>query len=227
MEAFGRSVLSVLVIAAVTACSDMTPLEVGDAGLHSESPVSQAGSAADPTTSSVHWLSDLSDVEGATAQLTRTTSGASYSFRTTGLDAGHVVTMWWVIFNVPSECEHPVDEIGAACGLEDLSNPDVQASVMGGDGHIVGASGRSTHAGHLREGEISTYHPDFVGSPGIIDAMEAEIHLVLRTHGPMIPGMIDEMRSTFEAACTPESSNGHGNGPNECADLQAAAFSAP
>lgn len=175
---------------------------------------------------SVHGLSDLSDVEGAAAKLTRTNSGVSYSFRTTGLDKGHVVTMWWVIFNVPEECSNPIPEIGAQCGLPDLSNPDVQSSVMGGQGHIVGKSGRSTHAAHLREGEITTYHPAFVGSPGLLDAMEAEIHLVLRTHGPMIPGMISEMRSTFEAACTPASSNGFGDGPNECADLQAAAFPA-
>lgn len=57
--------------------------------------------------------------------------------------------------------------------------------------------------------------------------MEAEIHLVLRTHGPAIPGVIPEMRTTSEAGCTPESSFGFGDGPNECADLQAAGFPAP
>lgn len=72
-----------------------------------------------------------------------------------------------------------------------------------------------------------TFHPAFEGTPGLLDAMEAEIHLVLRTHGSMIPGMIDEMRSTFEAGCKPESGAGFGEGPDDCADLQAAAVPAP
>lgn len=175
-----------------------------------------------PTQSSVHWLpaSDeppLSEVEGATAQLTRTNSSVAYTFRTNGLERGHVVTMWWVIFNNPDECENPIPTIGANCDLPDLFNAAVMPSVMGGDGNLVGESGESTHAGHLREGEITTFHPAFVGSPGLDDAMKAEIHLVLRTHGPAIPDMLAEMRSTFDAGCD----------VNDCADLQAAAFPAP
>ncbi len=212
--------LTALTLFFLTACTDGPLMDVRQTDVDPQFQVS-------PTQSSVHWLSDLSDVEGATAQLTRTRSSVSYSFRTTGLEKGHVVTMWWVIFNNPDACENPIPAISADCGLPDLFNPDVRASVMGGDGHLVGESGKSTHAGHLREGEIITFHPAFVGTPGLLDAMGAEIHLVLRTHGPAIPGMIDEMRTTFEAGCTPESSAGFGDGPNECADLQAAAFPAP
>lgn len=213
-----------LVALAPSACADELPTETNplDASrMNASAPASMVQSAT------VHWLSDLSDVEGATAQFTRTNSGAAYSFRTTGLEKGHVVTMWWVIFNNPDECENPNPTLEAACGIPDLFNGDVEASVMGGDGNIVGGSGRSTLAGHLREGQLKTFHPAFRGTPGLVDAMRAEVHLVLRSHGPAIPGMIEEMRTTFEAACTPESSAGFGSGPNECADLQAAAFPAP
>lgn len=140
------------VVVAVVACADDLPVEANPADaplLNASAPASMIQSA------SVHWLSDLSDAEGATAQLKRTKSGAAYSFRTTGLEKGHVVTMWWVIFNNPEECE------------------------------------------------ITTFHPAFVGSPGLLDARGAEIHLVLRRHGPAIPGMIDEMRTNFEPHAHP------------------------
>lgn len=188
---------------------------------------SLSASKASVQRASVHWLADLSVVGGAAAQLTRTGSGVGYSFRTTGFEKGHVVTMWWVIFNHPEECDNPIPQIGSDCNLPDLFNPDVQASVLWGGGNIVGNSGRTTIAGHLGEGEITTFHPLFVDSPGLLDAMEAEIHLVIRTHGPAIPGMIPEMRTTFEGGCTPATSFGFGNGPNECAEPQAAAFAHP
>lgn len=116
------------VVVAVVACTDDLPVEANPADaplLNASTPASMIQSA------SVHWLSDLSDVEGATAQLKRTKSGAAYSFRTTGLEKGHVVTMWWVIFNNPEECENPVPDLKSECNLPDLSNPDVEPSVMG------------------------------------------------------------------------------------------------
>lgn len=216
--------LTVAAALSLAACADELPFETDRA--EPEPPVRVATSVS-PMQSSVHWLSDLSTVDGATAQLTRTESGIGFSLRTTGLEKGHVVTLWWVIFNNPEQCENAVPAIGSDCDLPDLFEPAVQASVMWAAGNLIGQSGRTTFGGHLSEGEVSTFHPAFVGSPGLLDAMGAEIHLVVHTHGPAIPGMMQEMLTTFEAGCTPGSSLGFGNGPNECADLQAAAFPAP
>ncbi len=223
MRTLATTALATAAVLSIAACADELPSEAEPTA--SELPATVSSSVA-PMRSSVHWLSDLSTVDGATAQLTRTQSGVSFSFRTTGFEGHHVVTLWWVIFNNPEECENPIPAIGADCNLPDLFNPDVQASVMWAAGNIVGRSGRTTWGGHLSEGEVTTFHPVFVGSPGLLDAMGAEIHLVGRTHGPKIPGMVRQMMSTFEAGCTPGSSLGFGNGPNECADLQAAAFTA-
>jgi len=46
--------------------------------------------------------------------------------------------------------------------------------------------------------------------------MEAEIHLVVRTHGEALPGMIDEQIYTMSGGCNPE-----------CIDLQDAIFYPP
>lgn len=213
------AVVTVLAIVWITACTADHPMESHTGSL--------SASEASVQRASVHWLADLSAVDGAAAQLTRTGSGVSYTSRTTGLEKGHVVTTWWVIFNNPEECDNPVPAIGSSCNVPDLFNPDVEGSVLWGGGNIVGNSGRTTIAGHLAEGEITAFHPLFVGTPGLLDALGAEIHLVIRTHGPAIPGMIREMRTTFEGGCTPETSFGFGNGPNECAEPQAAAFAAP
>ena len=160
------------------------------------------------------------DVTG-TAQLVRTDTGVSYNLRTTGLEQGHAISIWWVIFNNPEECAED-------CTLPDLFNPDVAASVQSGGGHAVGASGNSAFAGHLNEGEVTNSHPlhalPGLANPGLLDPRGAEIHLVVRTHGELIPGMNHEMFTTFEGGCTADTSFGAGDGPNECADLQFAIF---
>jgi hypothetical protein len=55
---------------------------------------------------------------------------------------------------------------------------------------------------------------------GLMDARKAEIHFVIRSHGPLIPGIIHEQISTFNAGCggfPPELGT---PGPNTCEDLQ-------
>lgn len=214
------SLLPAVAAVALLGCSDTTPVQLDDVA-----PAPRFSMSA--MTSSVHWLSDLSDVEGASATLNRANRSISFTFRTNGFEHGHVATLWWVIFNNPDACENPVPEIGAACGLPDLFIEEVAATVMHAAGNIVGKSGKVAWGGSLREGEITTYHPAFEGAPALMDAQEAEIHIVARTHGPLIPEMTRGMLTTFEVGCTPETSGDFGDGPNECADLQAAAFPAP
>lgn len=222
-----RKLLSLSVAAllgpALVGCADDLPVATSSV----DAPRSNA-SAPTMQEASVHWLSDLSEVDDGTARLTRRNSSVSFSFRTTGLEKGHAITIWWVIFNNPDACTHPNATIGSRCDAPDLGNPDVEASVLWAAGNLAGQSGRSGFGGHLKEGEVTTFHPAFVGSPGLVDAGEAEIHLVLRTHGPLIQQLAQEMlQGSFAGGCTPETSGGFGDGPNACANLQAAAFPAP
>ncbi|MDQ3972803.1 MAG: hypothetical protein M3276_00350 [Actinomycetota bacterium] len=41
-------------------------------------------------------------------------------------------------------------------------------------------------------------HSDALLGPGLTNPMPAEIHAVVRTHGPVIPGMVDEQIHTFQ-----------------------------
>lgn len=178
-----------------------------------------AGGPADHQTGAVV---DIETGEGVgVARLVRTDSGVSYNLRTTGLDKGHATSNWWVIFNNPDACATE------PCDLADLFVPAVDAAVMAGGGNAVGGSGRSSYAAHLSVGQITREHPAFEGGPGLTNPRGAEIHLVVRSHGPIIPGMNRAMFHSFEVGCTPETSAGFGDGPNECADLQVAVFLQP
>lgn len=67
--------------------------------------------------------------------------------------------------------------------------------------------------------------PVFKGIPavGIEDAFKAEIHLVLRSHGELLPDHIQEMVSTFNAGCLDQSPELGTPGPNTCTNIQSSA----
>ena len=162
------------------------------------------------------------------ARLVRTDTGVGYNLRTSDLEKGHAISIWWVIFNNREYCATD------PCGIADLfvdfptdltPNPDVDPAVMSGGGHVVGGSGNAGFAGHLNEGQITNEHPLFLDGPGLIDARTAEIHLVVRSHGPVQPGLNHGMFNSFEEGCEvflPAGSVPEAVG--ECADQQFAVF---
>ncbi|HEX9093262.1 MAG TPA: hypothetical protein VF902_04705 [Coriobacteriia bacterium] len=115
----------------------------------------------------------IADVPGASSTLVRTTNGISVTLQTSGLPAGHAVTMWALIFNDPSAC-------GAGGCHEmngDLNIPAVQGSVYRVTGHVVGE--RGSFAGLVPVGDAA----NAVRGPGLLDPYGAEIHLIVRDHG--------------------------------------------
>lgn len=59
-------------------------------------------------------------------------------------------------------------------------------------GHIVGASGKGNFSAHLSIG------------PNFSNPLTAEVHMVLRSHGPAVPGMIPEQIHTWDEGCDPD-----------------------
>jgi hypothetical protein len=109
----------------------------------------------------------------------------------------HSYTVWWVIFNNPAAC------VGG-CGADDLPNPAVGAAVFYAAGFVtgMGTSGNvsaTIDAGRLPEGiDIET------GTglePG--NGFRAEVHIVIRTHGPTIAGIVDQQIGSFNGGCPP------------------------
>jgi hypothetical protein len=135
-------------------------------------------------------------VPGA-ANLTRTGEGISFRVYTTGLTAG-AYTIWIVIFNRPENCTSP-----GGCMAPDLANPAVEGSVVYGTGSIVGMDMVANFHGSLSAGAppdgIQVNMPAGTVN-GLKDSRKAEIHLVVRGHGPVSgTGNAAIQLSTFEA----------------------------
>lgn len=122
------------------------------------------------------------------------------TLRTSELEPNAAYTVWWVAFNYPDECA------SSPCGEPDLVDPDVMTLVTHAAGHVMGANGEGSFAGSLREGAVvHNLLGDLGAGPAVgslVDAQEAEIHLVVRTHGPKnTPGGVPDQLHTFEVLC--------------------------
>jgi len=147
-------------------------------GLLSVVVVSRAGAATQTTSPVTTFAGGLA----GTSTLTRTASGISFTLSTSGLEARHAVTVWWMVLN-----------------------PDGSLSVQYAAGHVVGAGGTATFAGFLRVGDTNGV---INNGPGLLDALEANVVLVVRDHGELDPSQANQQIQTFDA-CNPT-----------CTDLQ-------
>jgi hypothetical protein len=141
-------------------------------GLLSVVLISRAG-AATQTTSPV---TTFAGAPVGTSTLTRTDSGISFSLSTSGLQAGHAVTIWWMVFN-----------------------HDGPLSVQYAAGHVIDEGGAAEFGGYLQEGDTEGV---INGGPGLLDAQGANVVLVVRDHGPADPNRVDEQIHTI-GACNP------------------------
>jgi hypothetical protein len=174
-------------------------------------------------------MTDASVVEDGSSTLVRTKDGIAATLQTSDLQPGNGYTMWWVIFNNPEKCQYSMPGV-TSCGEEDVfgepfGETPVQVSVQYAAGAIVSETGTANFGASLNEGELPEQPGQLVFGPGLINARKAEVHLVVRNHGPAIPGMVESQLTTFGGACTAETDpTGVGPlGPNSCADVQFAA----
>jgi hypothetical protein len=141
-------------------------------------------------------------------ELIRGKDGAFMSVTTKNLTPGWVYTAWMGAFNNPEECAtHP-------CSGADFANPAVQGSRINCGGRIIGPDGSATYGSFVRIGDTTSA---FDG-PGLLDPKHAEIHLVVRSHGPAVMGMaLADQLSMFNGGCP----------PNMCVNVQVAVHQPP
>lgn len=117
------------------------------------------------------------------------------------------LTLWWVVFNNPEACD-------GACDGTDLGNPAVEPSVLYSSGRVAARNGRATLVGSVYEAKRG-YQDEIIAGPGLIDADKAEIHMVVRSHGPRIRAIeLEQITQFLDPGCTDL------GGPNECRDVQ-------
>ncbi|CAN5699595.1 hypothetical protein BH23GEM9_BH23GEM9_19860 [soil metagenome] len=222
MASFGAGLL-------LAGCAELPTDTAGFAVDHG--PLYAAAQHADAT---VMWhaqqaaLGRSGPVDGASASLVRTDNGASFQLRTTGLTPGNAYTLWLVVINNPAACA------ATPCSAPDiLLNPATDAQVRFAAGNVAGGSGRGTFAGAVQEGPLSGWLSD----RSFHNSRDAEIHLVVNDHGPMLPDYMPGMIRTYRGGCAdsspfppvfPATALADGEpGPNTCRLYQAAVFLAP
>ncbi len=143
-------------------------------------------------------------VPGSNATLTRNQNGLTTNVHTF-VDAAGVYSMWWVLFNHPASC---------ATYLCTFDEPDL---VVNATAHIVNGAGNTNFGARLTpggpySGEILYQGPE----PNLTNPVGALIVLVVRYHGPAIPGMIPQQLYYFLGGCP--------DGGAPCEDKQLVVF---
>jgi hypothetical protein len=159
----------------------------------------------------IHALLDGQLVYGAGSQLVRSKDGVFMTFHSQGLTPGTVATAWWVFFNDPNEC------ITNPCRVADLlTNPASQPSLLYAAGRIVGPDGALDLGSFRAAGDTTggeSFPPFPATNPGLLYPKKAEVHIVIRTHGPALLGdaaALAAQLTTFNGGCP----------PNTCANVQ-------
>ena len=149
---------------------------------------------------------------GGAGILSRTRDRLWVTIATSGLDPDAAYTVWWVIFENPENCAGGP----GACADTDLGNAAVAGSAFLATGFVTGADGTAT---------VSAHHEGYNMIPGGTDVLlgnglsrgngfHAEVHMVVRSHGAIVPGNVAAQISTIDGACD----------VNTCADQQAIVF---
>ena len=131
--------------------------------------------------------------------LTRTKQSIHANLALSGLDLGAAYTVWWVIWNNPSKCA------GTPCGLGDLGVSG--NAVIYATGFVTGESGATSVTADLMAGKIPdgmVPHPDL---PGVLkrgNGLGVEAHMLVQSHGSILPGSVDIQITIDLGACNPD-----------------------
>lgn len=194
----------------------------------------QAGQADPSETYGIYRMEDavLTDpVQGAAAEIVRHDDRVEFTLTTTELQR-HAYTVWLIVYNFPQACTDPDTENGRdfRCGQGDMLNLAAGFSIMYGAGHEVAVS---QDRFDTFTGSRDRLDPDGVlVGPGLVDPRGAEIHLIVRDHGPCPESGCGNRTTTADGGC----SNPHfggilwpifgdpGDGDYECKEVQATGY---
>lgn len=137
--------------------------------------------------------------------------------RTSDLDPGAAMTVWWRIYNRPRHCAVPY-----ACEIADLSNPDVDGSQLHATAFVVGnADGTATVIASLYRTAVRAQGGEafseslaegFLNGRGLRRPMNAEVELLLASHGALADPIIVGEGAALDQLLSP------GATPTDCND---------
>lgn len=157
-----------------------------------DGPNAEVGLVGFDETAIVYYLStvrkfaapgDPSPIAGGASTLIRASDGVSTTLTSTELAPNAPYTVWWVGFNPDNPCV-------AACNCDADTLNGATDSVIWATGAVSDALGTATFAANLEYGETPDGEDQIPFAPDFSNGIEqgAEIHFVIRAHGPALTG---------------------------------------
>ena len=166
--------------------------------------VSAGGGEKIDATASVHDFQDYGGVivinaqNRGTSALIRNAEGISMNLETSNLPVG-AYSVWWVIFNKPSECTN------GTCGAVDTGKGGAPNTAEGPCcGRPAGSSDRTGHLSASLGVGPKKAPGEVRRGPTLTNPMGAEVHVVLRFHGTPAwddPELFTSQLGTFGGGC--------------------------
>ncbi|MDJ0788609.1 MAG: hypothetical protein QNK05_17515 [Myxococcota bacterium] len=129
--------------------------------------------------------------------LYRSDDRVSVVVRTTDLDPGSAVTVWWRIYNRPARCATspctPVDLDVPGVGGSQLHATGVVVGEPSGAATLVATAYRTAGQDQDRERFRDSLPEGFLKGPGLRRPLDAEVHLVILSHGEALPASFDQL----------------------------------
>ncbi len=162
----------------------------------------EAGKQYDPVvrTADSAWVGE--------SQLIRSPNRIQAIVRTSDLDPGAAMTVWWRIYNRPRHCAVPF-----ACEAGDLKNPAVDGSQLHATAFVVGnADGTQTivtslyrTAAKAQGGDSfdDTLDEAYLNGRGLRRPLNAEVELLIANHGRVADPLSDGEYAALEQLLTP------------------------
>ena len=206
--------IALATLLAAGGCTESNPLEPGSP-IRAVSAVPAADHLGALSKSPLVTVADPSVVVGSSV-LQRFPNGIRVRAATSALQPGTATTFWVVVFNNPEHCTD-------GCDIPDVFAPEVQADALYTDGNFI-ATGSARYGGAHALNDVSNSIAAGLGIPpvGILDAMKAEFHIIVRSHGPIIPALGRDMITTWAGGCAGLPPELGPVGPNTCADVHVA-----
>ena len=170
------------------------------------------------------------------AVLTRERDRLSLSVSALDLFPNSAYTVWWVVFNQPQNCLepnacNPTGDVFESPGvLSSTQIPITENSASRATGFVTGDDGVANFTAELIGGMLPTgtfvqhgwsepVAPGPDDNAGLLsgNGLRAEVHALLRSHGPAVAGSVAEQISTFNGLCDVQ----------ECTNVQGMIFQPP
>lgn len=155
------------------------------------------------------------------SKLIRFRNGIVPIFYSTQLAPYSANTLWILTFNSPENCPFP------SCREFDVFIPETGGDLFAGTGRAVGRSGVTVFTTFLSVNDSERSVAPFlfgVPSVGLTNPFDAQVIFAIKSHGPIIPELLESQLTTFNGGCTfdflppiPELGE---PGPNTCQDVQ-------